>query len=428
MTNQIKNIKENHNLENTKKLDFFSDHNTNELKENEQLSLLDNVQFIYELSLAQLELQSLGVYFEMTNSLRNFKLIETQNDDELLKKLAYFKSVKGNPTYYYQIIQKNRTRSVNQYLTHWIYPYKGKFHPQMIRALLNIIGLEQGDTVLDPYIGSGTTALEAQLLGINCIGIDVSPLCVIQSKVKTESIDVFSEILEWKDEIIKNIEPSLFNMNGNTIDNTINIIPNERVRNFYKMAKLVSISDNARRGKDFKTAFVKNIEMMIASVSDYIEIKNDLNLKLGNIDIKTGDSRALPLENNSIDGIITSPPYSIALDYVSNDAHALEELGYNLSEIREEFIGVRGKGRTRIDLYNDDMKNSLEEMYRVLKPNKYAAIVIGNATYMAQEVKTVEFTINYAEKIGFKLVKNIDKIIFGLYNVMQKENILIFQK
>ena len=144
-------------------------------------------------------------------------------------------------------------------------------------------------------------------------------------------------------------------MNGNTIDNTINIIPNERVRNFYKMAKLVSISDNARRGKDFKTAFVKNIEMMIASVSDYIEIKNDLNLKLGNIDIKTGDSRALPLENNSIDGIITSPPYSIALDYVSNDAHALEELGYNLSEIREEFIGVRGKD-VRIDLYNDDMK------------------------------------------------------------------------
>lgn len=45
---------------------------------------------------------------------------------------------------------------------------------------------------------------------------------------------------------------------------------------------------------------------------------------------------------------------------------------------------------------------------------------------MGQEVKTVEFTIDYAEKNGFKLVKNIDKIIFGLYNVMQKENILIF--
>ncbi|MDF2956120.1 MAG: hypothetical protein OD815_001736 [Candidatus Alkanophagales archaeon MCA70_species_2] len=67
-------------------------------------------------------------------------------------------------------------------------------------------------------------------------------------------------------------------------------------------------------------------------------------------------------------------------------------------------------------------------MYRVLKPKKYAVIVIGNATYQGKEIKTVEFIIDCAEKIGFKLVKNIDKIIFGLYNVMQKENILIFKK
>jgi len=127
----------------------------------------------------------------------------------------------------------------------------------------------------------------------------------------------------------------------------------------------------------------------------------------------------LPLGNEGIDGIITSPPYSIALDYVTNDAHALKELGYNLSEIREEFVGVRGKGQTRIDLYNEDMKKSLKEMFRVLKTGKYAAIVIGNATYLGQEVKTVEFTIDNAEKIGFKLVKNIDMIIFGLYNVIQ---------
>jgi hypothetical protein len=113
---------------------------------------------------------------------------------------------------------------------------------------------------------------------------------------------------------------------------------------------------------------------------------------------------------------------------VANDAHALKELGHDLSEIKEGFIGVRGKNQTKIDLYNEDLKKSLEEMYRVLKPRKYAAIIIGNATYLGQEVKTVQFTIEYGEKIGFKLVKNIDKIIFGLYNVMQKENILIFIK
>jgi DNA modification methylase len=53
----------------------------------------------------------------------------------------------------------------------------------MIRALINIIGLNDGDKVLDPFSGSGTTSLEAQLLGIECIGIDISPLCVIQGKL-----------------------------------------------------------------------------------------------------------------------------------------------------------------------------------------------------------------------------------------------------
>jgi hypothetical protein len=298
----------------------------------------------------------------------------------------------------------------------------------MIRALLNIIGLEQGDIVLDPFLGSGTTAVEAQLLGINCVGIDISPLCVLQSKVKTESLDVLSGIREWKEDIVKRIGLYSFNFENKSLSEAIESIPNEKVRNFYKMTKLVAISDNARRGKDFSKSFLKNLDLMIASVKDYVDIKEKLGLNLGKMDIRMGNSRNLPLDSESIDGIITSPPYSIALDYVANDAHALNALGFNLPEIREEFIGVRGKGQVKIDLYNEDMKKSLKEMFRVLMPKKYAVIVIGNATYLGQEVKTVEFTIDYAEKIGFKLVKNIDKIIFGLYNVMQKENILIFQK
>ncbi len=408
-------------------INFFWADETERTSKVKQIELFDNVQFIYELALAQLELQALGVSFEITNGLREFKLLNVPDKERLKKRLAYFKFIFGEPTDYFQIIKKNRTRSVNQYLTHWIYPYKGKFHPQMIRALLNIIGLEPGDTVLDPFIGSGTTAVEAQLLGINCVGIDISPLCVLQSKVKTESIDVFQHIIEWKDEVVRRVKFSLFNYEK-TIDDAIDAIPDEKVRNFYKMAELVAVSDNARRRKEFSNAFLKNLEMMIASVSDYVDISKALNLNLGKVKIIQGDARNLPLEDESVDGIVTSPPYSIALDYVANDAHALKELGYNLSEIREGFIGVRGKGRKRIELYDEDMKVCLKEMFRVLKPQRYAVIVIGNATYMGQEIKTVEFVLDYAQKIGFRLVKNIDKIIFGLYNVMQKENILIFKK
>jgi len=394
------------------------------------ITLLDNVQFIYELSLAQLELSSLGVDFEMTNGLREFKV--TNNSSELwkrvIKKSAYCKTFDGNVTDYYQIIQKNRTRSVNQYLTHWIYPYKGKFHPQMIRALLNIIGLKNGDIVLDPFIGSGTTAVEAQLLAINCIGIDVSPLCAIQSRVKTEAIYVLDEILALKDEILSKLEPNLFSSETSYYRMVERLTSNTRVKDFYKMARLLAVSDNSRRKRNFKTSFIKNLSLMITSVKDFIEIKERLNLKLGDVKIGIGDSRNIKLPNNSVDGIITSPPYSIALDYVQNDIHSLKDLGYDILKMRNDCIGVRGVGRNKVKFYNDDMKKSYYEMYRVLKPNKYAVIVIGNATYQGREVKTVEFTIEYMKDLGFKLVKNINKIIFGLYNVMKRENILIFKK
>jgi DNA modification methylase len=239
MAEAINNCRGARMLEKAKDLDIFWAYKNNEnLPKNKQLVLLDNVQFIYELALAELELQALSAHFEVTNGLREFKLLEAEDIERLRKKLAYFKFIKGNYTDYFYIIQKNITRSVNQYLTHWIYPYKGKFHPQMIRALLNIIGLNYGDTVLDPFIGSGTTAVEAQLLGINCMGIDVSPLCVLQSRVKTESISVLPEIIKYKEEITKKIELTLFNQEDKSLNKAIELIKNEKVKNFYITAKL----------------------------------------------------------------------------------------------------------------------------------------------------------------------------------------------
>ena len=402
-----------------------------EVKNNKKdLLLLDNVQFIYELSLAELELNALGGNFEVTNGLREFKILNKSEElKELIKKKSsYFKTVDREYTNYFYIIQKNQTRSVNQYLTHWIYPYKGKFHPQMIRALLNIIGLKEGDTVFEPFSGSGTTALESQLLGINFIGVDISPLCVIQGRVKTESIYVLDKILEIKNEIISKLVPNLFHSEVNYYRLIDELTEDERVENFYKLARLLAVSDNSRRKKDFVTSYIKNINRMVASIKDYIEIKNRLGLKPGKVKIEVGDSRDVKLPDNSIDGIITSPPYSIALDYIQNDIHSLKDLGYDVLRMKNDFIGVRGNGKNRVELYNEDMKKSYSEMYRVLKQNKYAVIVIGNATYQGREVKTVEFTIDYMESLGFKLVKNINKIIFGLYNVMKKENILIFKK
>lgn len=104
-----------------------------------EIKLFDNIQFIYELALARLELNSFEIDYEITNALRTFNLKSFNNIDDLRKRTAYFSKINGDLTDYYFISKANQTKSVNQYLTHWFYPYKGKFHPQMIRALLNIL-------------------------------------------------------------------------------------------------------------------------------------------------------------------------------------------------------------------------------------------------------------------------------------------------
>ena len=391
-----------------------------------KLALHDNTQFIYELALAQMELRSLGVEFAVGDDLRTFLLHDPLPDEaerRLITRSAYLKAVNGRPTDYHFIQRYNRTGSVNQYLTHWIYPYKGKFHPQMIRALLNIIGLEPGQVVLDPFIGSGTAAVEAELLGIDCVGFDISPLCVLQSRVKTESVHGLDEIVALKHSVSPGTAPAdLFALKG------IADIADERARNFYLLAAMVARSDEARRSKDFHDSFRRNVDKMVASVTDFRAAAQGLHLKLGSVDIRRADARHLPLADGSVDGIITSPPYSIALNYVQNDAHALAALGYDLSRIKEEFVGVRGTGMKRFELYETDMALAVKEMSRVLKPGRFCVIVIGNVTLAGREVDTAGMVIRQCEQAGTSLRETVNKIIFGLYNVMQREFILVFQK
>ncbi|GAG67931.1 unnamed protein product, partial [marine sediment metagenome] len=165
------------------------------------LTLHDNIQFIYELVLGQMELEAFGIKYRLENGLRSFKVTSNLDVDKLAKRCAYFMKINGKLSDYHFIQNFNQKRSINQYLTHWFYPYKGKFHPQMIRAFCNIIGLEAGDLLLDPFVGSGTAALEAQLLGINFIGVDISPLCVLQSKVKVNSIYFLDKIVELRNNV-----------------------------------------------------------------------------------------------------------------------------------------------------------------------------------------------------------------------------------
>ncbi len=96
--------------------------------------------------------------------------------------------------------------------------------------------------------------------------------------------------------------------------------------------------------------------------------------------------------------------------------------------MREHFMGLRGRPGDRISLYHEDLTQALDEMVRVLKPGGYAFMVIGNATCAGSEVRGAELVERHGTDRGLVLEHRINKTIFGLYNVMQKEKVLVFKK
>ena len=76
------------------------------------------------------------------------------------------------------------------YTTHYMHPYKGKFHPKMARALINYTFPGDEGRVLDNFSGSGTTLVEAQWLGLESIGVDINPLSALMSQVKVQCQEI----------------------------------------------------------------------------------------------------------------------------------------------------------------------------------------------------------------------------------------------
>jgi len=116
--------------------------------------LLPQVRQVYELDLA------FGEYARLS-------------EEELVKRGAYFMSVRGTPTWHYRICM-NTPNQVNAsarrdrknffaanvfgvgYATHGLFPYRGKFHPQMVKGIMALIPKVYRDTA-DHGVDNGTT-------------------------------------------------------------------------------------------------------------------------------------------------------------------------------------------------------------------------------------------------------------------------------
>lgn len=89
------------------------------------------------------------------------------------------------------------TKKNSTYAGHGLHRYKGKFYPQLAKALINLGDpYDRPGIVLDPFGGCGTVALEARLAGLSAVSIDVNPLAVQIARAKLELLDLSVASLE----------------------------------------------------------------------------------------------------------------------------------------------------------------------------------------------------------------------------------------
>jgi DNA modification methylase len=98
-----------------------------------------------------------------------------------------------------QLVEKAiNAGSTTAHLSHDIHYYKAKFFPRMVRSLLNVCSQRVGPgphRAIDNFAGSGTSLLEASLLGIPSVGLDLDPLSVIIAKAKLEVLHLDADYL-----------------------------------------------------------------------------------------------------------------------------------------------------------------------------------------------------------------------------------------
>lgn len=119
------------------------------------------------------------------------------------RQLTYFHTFQRRgrlpePTLQY-LIESETTgarRQSTRYSVHGLHEYKGKFNPQVARALLNSSGLSRGAGVLDPFCGSGTTLVECAHAGFRAVGTDANPLAVLIANAKLAALRCDPDQLE----------------------------------------------------------------------------------------------------------------------------------------------------------------------------------------------------------------------------------------
>lgn len=345
-----------------------------------------------------------------------------------------------------------------KFSTHGYHTYPAMMIPQIARRLIEVYG-KGAKTILDPFMGSGTALLEGVLHSQfkKAYGIDINPLARLISKVKTTAIE---PALLWNeyDKLIKNclsekynasfknkkIEPpDFFNINFwfkpeaiidlSIIKQKIDKIENKDIKDFFLVAfsETVRSASNTRKGEfklyrmtskmlkkrnpkaleDFRAKAKENIFRM----ENFIKEKNGCEVRI--LDEDTRFKTSVP--DNSIDIIVTSPPYGdsrttvaygqfsrLALQWLGYDEKIIRNIdkvslggiptknlennlcSFTLKKILCEISKIDSKRAKDVLSFYIDFDKCVEELHRITKKGSFLCFVLGNRTVKGIKIPT----------------------------------------
>jgi hypothetical protein len=280
-----------------------------------------------------------------------------------------------------------------------LFAWRGQFSPQLIETILSFY-CPSNSVILDPFVGSGTVLLEASYLSLEAYGFEINPAAYIMSHTYEFIND------SQKKEVLKNLRNiidqefplRIFEVSDqveNLVDklqNTRNMLPDRSKVLFDALVIILDVCKN-KITQEF-------IQKKFSHLSNIIT-----NLPYSQKPIRVGlsDARSLPLKNNQIDFVVTSPPYINVFNYHQNYRQSAEILGWDLLKIAKSEIGSNRANRSNrfytVVQYCLDMGDILKELARVSKQQARIVLIVGQES----NVLGVPFyNADIIEKIGIK--------------------------
>jgi hypothetical protein len=390
------------------------------------------MQTLADLEFLDLELQGLTDEYTIDpiNRVVNFK-----GNDELIRlRIAHLEKVKGQTTLYTEFVDK--FGDTNAYAFHNLYPYKGKFYPRVVRTLINSFGLTRNSLLLDPFNGSGTATHEAALMGIRSVGIDVTPMGIVLAELKNGLLFIDGKELEFT---LRDLQDILHAIETKKWKHSNSLIQKLMLAVYFDTADaFVRTSRYNRKGKT--GLFIEKFHYVKDCYQKTLEIKEKYALAFEPAQIINGDVldlKQMDEMQEKFDACITSPPYYFSIDYVGKDKIAYDYLGIDCKNVEAKYLGMKdGKPKSnygglpsKVAMYYEDLKKSIENIYWALKPGGKLAIIIGDSTVNGKKIPTTMTTKKFCEETGFKFEKLIFNPLLGARNrAIRGESVIVCSK